>query len=40
MFRNLKIRTRILLAFCGIAILAVGVTGFVAFYIGRTALEI
>ena len=39
MFRNLKIRTKILLAFCGIAILAVGVTGFVAFSISRAALE-
>ena len=39
MFKNLKIRTKILLAFAVVAVIAVGTIALVAFSIGRSTLE-
>jgi hypothetical protein len=39
MFKNLKIRTKILIAFSSIAIVTVGVSGLIGFTIARSALE-
>jgi len=39
MFRNLKIRTKMLIAFVAVAVLAIGVSGFIGFTIAGNALQ-